>query len=265
MTNVKREHLKVLFIHHNSPAQFKYLIPLLRERNAEIVFISEFISMQQKGCEHIQVKKEKLEKQGVLIDDYNTALAFKEEFTKLRTRGTYPDIIISHTGWGVGLCAKSVFSKSKLISYSEWWFKQKNPLHDTRNVFFQVEKEDKMATKRNAFVGLQLIDSDKIVCPTKWQQKQLPPDFLFKTEIVYDPVPFEDYSNIVKQGTDNLVNSKKYITYGTRGLEPIRYFPEFVKAASEALKRSKDIVFEVLGEDKIHYGGGIKSHKNRFL
>ena len=93
----------VLIIHHNSPAQFRYLIPWLNNKKARIIFLSEHISMKLENCEHIQVKKPEVKKQGVLIDDYNTALAFQNELNNLKSRGIYPDIIIAHTGWGVGL------------------------------------------------------------------------------------------------------------------------------------------------------------------
>ena len=41
---------------------------------------------------------------------------------KQSRRGWYPDVVVSHSGWGCGLDVSWVFPKARRLSYLEWWF-----------------------------------------------------------------------------------------------------------------------------------------------
>ena len=48
---------------------------------------------------------------------------------------------------------------------------------------------------------------------------------------------------------------KKLITYATRGMEPMRGFPEFINGTIEFMRQyRKDFSVEIAGQDKVFYG-----------
>ena len=104
--------------------------------------------------------------------------------------------------------------------------------------------------RRNQSTALELAASDKIVSPTKWQKDQL-------------PKVFKDLCIVIPDGVNlNLFNPKKLkrncqkiITYGTRGMEPMRCFENFIRALPKLLYDIDNVIVQIAGGDGIHYGG----------
>ena len=57
------------------------------------------------------------------------------------------------------------------------------------------------------------------------------------------------------QDRATMPNQTPLVTYGTRGMEPMRCFKEFIKCLPHLMKTDLDVEVEIAGEDKICYGG----------
>ena len=114
---------------------------------------------------------------------------------------------------------------------------------DPESSFFHYNDNDKNLRLKNSIakcwlrnqqISLELASSDEIVSPTFWQKNQLPATFRKKCNIIFDGIDLDIY----KSRPD--VIREKVITYGTRGMDPIRCFPQFIMAICEVLIKCED-------------------------
>ena len=81
------------------------------------------------------------------------------------------------------------------------------------------------AWKRNQSIALELAAADAVVAPTNWQREQLPLTFQKKCMVIFDGIDLNFFKS------SSLASSKsKNVTYGTRGMEAMRCFPQFIKS-----------------------------------
>lgn len=244
-------------MHHNFPGQFIGIGKWLVENNNEVTFICDtnFLGWRTSGIKVItnENKAKNKANKGDSSEQIACAKRFKETMKKIKNMGYAPNIIISHSGWGCGLYAKSIFKKSKLITYSEWWFKldgMEYDYHNTKYISYSEETKEKLYL-RNLTMAAELSESDKIVSPTNWQRKQLPKRFKEQTHVIHEGVDTDFYRLNLRWKTVD----KFTITYATRGMEPMRGFPEMILAMKKILAKYANVELLIAGEDKICYGG----------
>lgn len=181
------------------------------------------------------------------------AESYRLAFTILRENGWNPDIVIGHTGWGCGVHVKDIWDKCLFIGYSEWWFKLNSTFTESarRDPHMGIqEKQQIKSLKRNQFMALELCTADKIVSPSEYQKSQLPQTLQGKCKIIYDGVDVKFFSREAIKP-----NELPLITYGTRGMEPMRCFRQFIKSIPYIIHEIPTAIIEIAGEDKICYGG----------
>lgn len=197
--------------------------------------------------ELLQYKKKGLSKTMFLSNQFRLAME------QLKSSGWEPDIIISHSGFGCGLHSSYVWPNGKKISYLEWWFASQSPVKrfDPCNKWWGGPGETIEIRERNMPLALELGESDVIIAPTEWQKTQLPSLFKEKCLVIHDGVDRKRFANKheIKK------NASPLLTYGTRGMEPMRGFPEFIEELPYILKNNKSLLVEIAGEDRICYGG----------
>ena len=86
-------------------------------------------------------------------------------------------------------------------------------------------------TLRNLTTSYEMANADHIVSPTFWQRQQLPKRL--QEQCVVIPDQFDQ--NLFCPEPNKQSNSP-VLTYGTRGMEPMRGFPEFIKVLPCLLK-----------------------------
>lgn len=187
---------------------------------------------------------------------------YLKKMQKMLSEGFYPDVIVSHTGWGCGLFAKYIFPDARLISYCELWFNAS--IKEYRGIKEQFELEEKQSLsmyKRNITQSSELSQCDEIVCATYWQKDLLPERLAKNAHVIHEGT---DCSYFV-QNDQWKKGEKKLITYATRGMEPMRGFPEFISGTIEFMRQHKeDFSVEIAGQDKVFYGQqGKVSYKKR--
>ena len=92
--------------------------------------------------------------------------------------------------------------------------------------------------------------ADDIVSPTDWQRQQLPRHLKDRCRVIPDPID----SNLFYPDPQKR-SSSPILTYGTRGMEPMRGFPEFIKCLPRVLKKWPALRVEIAGTDSVNYGG----------
>ena len=250
----------ILFLHTNFPAQFKVISKLFARDGHAVKFLCQtHYQRTVKGVERICIKtktdqneknkpnKTLIEKTKIVSEQYRSA------FQKLSNQGYTPDIIISHSGWGCGYYARTIWPKSFIISYCEWWFDTTSEVftYDKSNSYLPFrEKNKNKYCERNAMMGYELLNSDLLISPTKWQKQQLPKLIRQNCKVIFDGIELH------KIRPKNNYNPKKLVlTYGTRGMEPIRGFPQFVRTLPQIVSQFPNIEIQIAGEDIISYGG----------
>ncbi len=239
--------MHILLLHNNHPGQFKYLIPALLKEKHKILFLSSFQGTPNRKIKQVWAKKPT--ENPAEATDY-----FRSSLERLSAKYRF-DLIISHSGFFCGLYAKYFFPETPLISYLEWWFSN-DPTQKIISTPFIDYKSTTYSQLflRNRSTALELSLADAIVSPTEWQCKFLPKSLKEKVHIIFDGVPND---HVALDNTDE--NSKPYITYASRGLEPIRCFPEFIKTLPFLRAEGCDHRVFILGGDKVHYGCGSPS------
>ena len=251
---------KILFLHRNFPAQFKNWAVQFSNIGYEVKFICQtHFNRKLKGVQRIKIKP----KNGPQIcsdnpndrptmDPAEVSEQYKQAFESLSGSGWNPDVVISHSGWGCGYYVKTIWPNCNFISYLEWWF---NPESD----FFHYDNNEELKInskqitryfKRNQTIALELSTADLIIAPTQWQKDQLPKILKKSCSVVFEGIGFNE---------SDFLDHKKFnemtLTYGTRGMEPIRAFPQFIQSLPEIVRRLPDVAIKIAGKDRVNYGG----------
>ena len=251
--------MKILFLHQNFPGQFKHLALDLANRGHEVNFICHtHYDRKVIGVNRIKLKGslsyETLKKnsKSLLHENELTSQQFRTAFEQLRKDGWSPDIVISHSGWGSGKHVKEIWPDTKLISYLEWWFNPNSETftYDKGNKYLPIKNFTQKHWLRNQSIAFELSVSEVIVSPTNWQKLQLPSILRDRCEVIHDGVD----QNIFRKKPLQKSNIP-LITYGTRGMEPIRCFKQFVEAATTVVESNRQVRVEIAGLDEVNYGG----------
>ena len=260
--------MKILFIHPNFPGQFKHIAKAAAECKNDVKFLCQtHYGREIEGVERLKLRgpysHEALKRVPLPLDKQSSKMAeqFRAAFLELNNKNWNPDVIISHSGWGCGFFAKEVWPDTRHVAYLEWWFNPKSDFfhYDTKNKFLGMdESKIKKHWIRNQFVSHELASADEIIAPTNWQRSQLPRILKQNCHVIFDGVDIEKFK------PDNSLKGKKpLITYGTRGMDPYRGFPQFIKSLPEVVKQlNGDIAIEIAGNTDTFYGLPPQKHKD---
>ena len=252
--------MKILFLHTNFPGQFKHVSAHFADIGHDVKFICQTnFGNYIKGVDCLLVKantkavKENESNSKQFSTQASTSEVYRGAFISLTKKGWIPDVVISHSGWGCGFYVKEIWPQAKLISYLEWWFDPTSDTYsyDPNNKYLGINRNSvKKHWARNADISLELATSDSIVSPTTWQRNQLPKVFKDNCTVIFDGIDLKLFQSIkVEPG------SVPKLTYGTRGMEPMRAFSQFIKCLPEVVRHLPNLEVEIAGNDEINYGG----------
>ena len=99
---------------------------------------------------------------------------------------------------------------------------------------------------------------DAIVSPTFWQREQLPKLLRTHCHVIFDGVDTDNfYPNLT------LRSEKPLLTYGTRGMDPFRCFPQFIRSLPIFIDKMRgNVRIEIAGKHDVAYGSPPKGYKN---
>ena len=251
----------ILFLHPNFPAQFRNpCITLAANNENDIRFLCQThygrnlkgvqkLVLKGRGSHERTLQASKVEHTRSLY----RAQAYRDAFVSLKQKNWSPDVVISHCGWGCGLYIKDIWPNCRFIVYLEWWFDPKSKLQKRflTSPYFQLsETSNAKLSLRNLPCCYEMTCADNIVSPTIWQRQQLPKRIQDHCVVIRDKFNNELFYSEPQKQSDSPV-----LTYGTRGMEPMRGFPEFINILPKLLKKWPQLRVEIAGTDAINYGG----------
>lgn len=272
--------MDILFIHGNYPAQFVHLAAgLAAQPQHRVIFLTE------PSCTHLNheikgVRVQLYERHREAAESTHSYLVSTESailngqavvrtIAELRASvGFIPRLVYTHAGNGLGLFIREICPEAAHISYTEWYFKPdlSHYLLGTNNLDSRLK-----AQCRNLVILQELECCDVAVTPTRWQRSQFPQELQTKIKVIFDGVDLDffkppscdtetlelrgDSGQTVKLETDDLV-----LSYATRGMEPLRGFPELMQALPPLLERFPRLQVVIAGRDRRAYSYDAPSH-----
>ena len=183
--------------------------------------------------------------------------------------------ILSRRKWSWSIY-KTYSPKSNTIGYFEWYFSSRCQLIFNRN---DIEIHNFIAA-RNFSSEREVLAADLCVVPTQWQAavSQKLQDHL---SIIFDGIDFDFFKPAPEQlfdfdveikGEDSQLIVKQddlLLSYATRGMEPMRGFPQFMRALPTLLDDLQNLKVLIGGRDRSAYGPPCPTHngswKNKLL
>lgn len=263
--------MRILFIHQNFPAQFKYLAPVLAQSHeVRVLTLNARLPANWQGIpiNHYTLQRASTKNIHPWIIDFEAQVirgeAVLHAALELRKQGFSPDIIIAHPGWGESLVLKDVWPRAKLGLYCEFFYHAEGA-----DVGFDPEFPNTDLTSasrirlKNTNTLVQLSTFDAGISPTRWQASTFPELFRNKISVIHDgidssvlqPNPGATLTLKLDSG-DLLTLSKKdeIITFVNRNLEPYRGYHIFMRSLPSLLKQCPNARILLVGGEGISYG-----------
>ena len=255
--------MHVLFVHQNFPAQFGHIARcLVKDHGFRCTFVSQHPPGHGDGTERIQyhVKGGATEKTHYCGRSFENALWHSHAvFEALRARPDIkPDLIVGHSGYLSTSFLRELYDCA-IVNYFEYYYHTTGSDMDFRPEFTYAELTRLRALARNANLLLDLSACDVGYSPTQWQRSLLPAVFHPKVRVIFDGIDTSLWRP--RAGLPRRVGSMpvpvdvKIVTYVARGFESMRGFDIFMKMAKLLGERRRDVLFVVVGEDRVCYGG----------
>ncbi|MFO0808336.1 MAG: glycosyltransferase [Gemmataceae bacterium] len=257
--------MHVLFVHQNYPAQFGHIA---RHLVSHLGWRCTFVTQKSDGGTYPGVER-------ILFTPRGGATATTHYYSRhfengmANADGVYvalkarpdirPDLIVGHSGFGSTLFLRDLYPTAPIINLFEFYYRASGGDLDFRPDFPSDEATRLRLRPRNAVFLCDLDNCDLGYCPTQWQRSRLPAEFQSKLRVVFDgidttfwkPQPVPDRTVAGRA----IPSNTKVVTYASRGMESMRGFDLFMKMAKRLGDRRPDVVFVVVGQDRVVYGG----------
>ncbi|WP_431857412.1 glycosyltransferase family 4 protein [Azospirillum sp.] len=257
--------MKLLFVHQNTPGQYKHLAPYMASiPGNEVVFIGKAKRELTNVLSVVYAPSRKPAKETHhylrgFEDQVLHGQAVARVGIDLQRRGFVPDVICAHPGWGEALFLKDVFPSAKLLAFCEFFYRSRgsdvgfDPAHE-----LTIDAACRIRCK-NATLLTSLDAADWGISPTEWQRSQHPDGLHSKISVVHDGVDTEvcrpdESATVTLPDGRVLSRADEVVTYIARNLEPYRGFPTFMRAAEEICRRRPNAQILVIGDDDVSYG-----------
>jgi glycosyltransferase involved in cell wall biosynthesis len=256
--------MHVLFVHQNFPAQFGHIAAHLTKRHAyRCTFVNERRSGKVGDIECILYNVEG----GATKQNHYCTRTFENAtrhamavYAAMKARPDIkPDLVVGHSGFGSTLFLRELYPDIPIINYFEYFYRTRFSDMDFRKEYPPQPMDFLRARARNAMVLLDLDNCDAGYSPTEYQRTLFPKEFQPKLRTIFDGVdmtiwkPMPDLPREVNGY--KVPDGMRVVTYATRGMESMRGFDVFMKAAKKLCDRRKDVIFLIAGQDRICYGG----------
>ncbi|MAZ03862.1 MAG: glycosyl transferase family 1 [Sneathiella sp.] len=257
--------MNILFLHNNFPAQYRHVArQLAADKSNRVVFASHRAPTAIPGVRNILYKPHrdaKAETHHYLRSVESAVLNGQTVFRTcldLKQKGFVPDIICAHSGWGNSLYVKEVFPKARLLSYFEWYYHARGSDADFLDPAAIGHDDTARIHSKNMPLLMDMATCDWGQVPTGFQLSQIPAVFHSKLSVLHDGVDTDYFrpnpDAPAKISNLDLSHAGEILTYATRGMEPYRGFPEFMRAAALLMKQRPNLHVLVVGEDRVAYG-----------
>lgn len=269
--------MHVLYVHQNFPAQFGHIARHLVDKLGwQCSFVSQTPGGTVGGIQKIEYKIAG----GATKQNHFCSRTF--ENTVWHCDAVYramkanphvrPDLIVGHSGFGSTLFLRELFPKTPIINFFEYYYipHDKDSDMDFRKDLGWPTSELKYLRSRcrNAMILLDLQTCEAAYTPTAFQKSRFPNEYQQKLQTIFDGVDrsiYHGYDEALRPpvaqrgmrriGGVDIPATTRVVTYVSRGFESMRGFDMFMKTAKRIYEQHSDVMFLVVGTDKIAYGG----------
>ncbi|HEX8521898.1 MAG TPA: glycosyltransferase [Tepidisphaeraceae bacterium] len=269
--------MHVLYVHQNFPAQFGHIAKHLVEKLGwQCSFVSQTPGGVVAGINKIQYKTAG----GATVQNHFCSRTF--ENTVWHCDGVYhamkahpeikPDLIVGHSGFGSTLFLRELYPTVPIINFFEYYYRAHDPDSDMdfrKDLAWPVGEMKYLRSRcRNAMILLDLQNCQSAYTPTQFQRSRFPNEYQSKLRCIFDGVDrsiYHGYAESLRpplesRGTRHIGGvsvpaSTRVVTYVSRGFESMRGFDIFMKSAKIIAQRFPDVLFFVVGSEKMSYGG----------
>jgi glycosyltransferase involved in cell wall biosynthesis len=264
--------MHVLFVHQNFPAQFGHIARhLIRGRGWSCSFVSKTPGGVIDGIRKIEYTTSS----GARETTHYCSRTFENAIW--HSHGVYeackkapdlrPDLIVGHSGFGSTLFLPELYPKVPIINYFEFYYHPHQSDMDFRPEFPPAEIDYLRVRARNAMLLLDLENCRRGYSPTQFQRQLFPETYRSRIDVIFDGIETEIFrpkDNLPRRVGDRSISaSTRIVTYVSRGFESMRGFDIFMKVAEQIYRQFTDVVFVVVGSNRVCYGGDEKhiNHK----
>lgn len=256
--------MHVLFVHQNFPAQFgPFALRLAQTPGYRCTFVTQKVEGNYRGVQCL-----KYETRGGATEAVHYCSRTFENGV-WHAAGVHdalaavpdvrPDLVVGHSGFGSTLFLRDLYPGVPIVNLFEYFYRVAGADLDFRPDFPARPADRLRARARNAMILLDLDNCDLGYCPTEWQLSRMPAEYRPKLRTLFDGVdtglwkpdpaaPRRVAGRVIPPGT-------KVVTYVSRGMEAMRGFDLFMKVAKRLYQRRADVLFVVVGADRVCYGG----------
>ncbi len=269
--------MQILFVHQNFPAQFGHIARHLSHLPGwRCAFVSETPGGMSEGIEKIQYKLHGGATQATHFSSRtfeNAVWHTDAVFQAVKSHRTFkPDLIVGHSGFGSTLFLPEIFPNTPIINLFEYYYLPHSPDSDMdfrRDLGWKVsEAKYNRSRCRNAMILLDLQNCDAAYTPTEFQRSRFPAGYQNKLQMIFDGVDrhiYHGYNESLRPAPEHrhlrtiagveIAPETRVVTYVSRGFESMRGFDIFMRAAKRIYQQYPNVVFLVIGTDRIAYGG----------
>jgi glycosyltransferase involved in cell wall biosynthesis len=173
-----------------------------------------------------------------------------------------PDVIVGHSGFGTALFLPDLYPSCPTIVHCEYFERPGKPYLFARPEFPPTEMDILRARAQNATTLLALQNCTAAYSPTAWQRSLFPVEYQPKIATIFDGI---DRTFWYRRSAPRRIGNGPPIPAGTRivtyvsyGLESLRGFDIFMKMAKRICAVRQDVLFVVVGADRVQYGDDLK-------
>lgn len=256
--------MHILFVHQNFPAQFgPFAFRLARTPGYRCTFVSSNREGVVRGVRCLRYATAG----GATSKTHHYSRTFENAVwhaAAVRDRLTAapevrPDVIVGHSGFGSTLFLRDLYPGVPVLNLFEYFYRAEDSDLDFRPDFPPRPNDLPRARARNAMILLDLDHCDRGYCPTEWQRSRFPAEYQPKLTTLFDGIdtdvwkPNPDAPRRI--GSRDVPPGTRIVTYVSRGFESIRGFDIFMRAAKKLCDRRADVLFAVVGSNRVCYGG----------
>jgi len=264
--------MRILFVHCNFPAQFRYLAAHYAASGAhEVRFLAQNKEWTAQPIDGVTLERYSLgrDPQGALchpyLRRYESAVlhgqAALRRALQLRDGGFDPDLIVGHSGFGNTLYLKEVWPKARFVGYFEWFYRSSGSDVNFGQQAPPTPDTSLRVHTYNSPIVMDLALCDGALCPTRWQASQFPEPLRQRLSVVFDgidttrlqPRP-ECQGQALQLRQLTVAADVPLVTYVTRGFEPYRGWPQVAEGLALLLQRNPRVQVLLVGSDEVAYG-----------
>jgi glycosyltransferase involved in cell wall biosynthesis len=277
--------MHILYVHQNFPAQFGHIARhLVQKLGWQCTFVSETPAGEVEGIRKIQYRTTG----GATKQTHYCSRTFENTvwhcdgvFNALKAHpDIQPDLIVGHSGFGSTLFLRELYGDVPIVNFFEYYYRPHDPLDDMdfrRDLAWPVpEINYTRALCRNAMILLDLQNCDMGYVPTQFQRSRFPQEYDGKLQVIFDGVDRSIYHGhneelrppVAQRGMRNIAGVEvpadtRIVTYVSRGFESMRGFDIFMRSAKLIYQQYPNVLFFVVGADRIAYGGDMNYIKGK--